>query len=171
MSPKMKDSGASAAAIAFVTQGTYQRDIISLTGQAWTAGTEFEIADVSDVIIADTADKDELFSWVRGQMYIFISGSAAAFEWMLLRQDTADGLPDLNTNSVVEELQKDKRILARGFYLTATHSYQPPPKVKFEVYKVPLRYGEELRLVVRPLSTTADQGTVYGLLEWRQVGV
>lgn len=169
--PKMKDSGASAAAIAFVTQGTYQRDIVQLTGQAWTAGTEFEIGDISDVIIADTADKDELFSWIRFQGYVYINSTIGIFEWMVLRQETADALPDLNTNSVVEELQKDKRILARGFYMTAYPSYQPPPKIKFELYKVPLRYGEEIRLVFRPLVTTADQGTVQGLLEWRQVGV
>lgn len=159
------------ASVSYVTQGTYQRELIASTGQAWTAGTEFEVATVSDNIVADTADRDEMYSWVRGMMMLYISAAANIYEWMVLRMDSGDALPDLNTSSVVEALQKDKRILCRGYEYCTHPTYNPPKRVKFELFNVKLRYGEELRFVVRPLITTADAGNIYGLLEWRQVGV
>lgn len=165
-----KSGSFSTTAVSYVTQGTYQREIEALSGQAWTSGTEFELETVSDNIVAATANKDELFSWVRGNYIVSISGTNMVYEWMIIRMDSADALPDLNSSSVVEALQKDKRIFARGFEYISNTTYQTPRRIKFELYNVKLRYGEELRLVIRPLSTTADAGIVNGLFEWRQVG-
>lgn len=158
------------ASVSYVTQGTYQRELIASTSQAWTAGTEFEVSTVSDNIVADTADRDEMFSWVRGMLMFYITAASNIYEWMVLRMDSGDALPDLNSSSVVEALQKDKRILSRGFEYVTHPTYNVPKKVKFELYNIKLRYGEEIRFVVRPLVTTADAGNIYGMLEWRQVG-
>lgn len=165
-----KSGSFSTTAVSYVTQGTYQREIVNTTAQAWTLGTEFEIPTISDNIVAATANKDELFSWIRANLMVYISGAQMIYEWMLLRMDSADALPDLNTSSVVEELQKDSRILARGFEHIPNGYYAGMRRIKFEKYNLKLRYGEELRLVIRPLTTTADAGTIHGLFEWRQVG-
>jgi hypothetical protein len=159
------------SAVSYVTQGTYQREIVGLTAQAWTTGTEFELGTVSDNIVADTADRDELFSWVRLQVALWIGSAYNIYEWMVLRMDSADALPNLNDSATVEGLQKDKRILSRGLEWNPNITYGRPRVVKVELYNVKLRYGEEIRFVVRPLVTTAASGEVQGLLEWRQVGV
>lgn len=165
-------SSAGGVAVAYVTAGTYQRDLIQAEAQAFTQGTEFEISDVSDAIVAATANKDELFSWVRGKVFKFITDGYDCYEWMVLRQNSADALPDLNDNAAVEILQKEKRIYTRGFELVPDPDSGGPVKpIKFELFNVKLRYGEEIRLVIRPLVTTAATGRYYGLIEWRQVGV
>ena len=161
----------SSSSLSYVTQGTYQRELVELEAQAWTEGTEFEVAAISNNIVAATENRDDLFSWVKFQGYLFIWATVGQFEWMVLRMESGDGLPNLNDNGVVEALQKDKRILKRGFYMTANAGYEVPPKIKFELFNVKLRYGEEIRLVIRPMETTADAGQVKGILEWRQVGV
>lgn len=161
----------SAPSLKYVTQGTYQRDIVLTESQTWTIGTEFEVTDLSDVIIASTVSKDELFSWVRGQIFCYKTGDGFLFEWMLIRQKTADSLPDLNDNAAVELLQKEKRIFARGLVHQPAPEYSKLSAVKFEVFNVGLRYGEELRFVVRPLTAASGTGFLKGLIEWRQVGI
>lgn len=169
--PKKPGGSVSTASVSFVTQGTYQRDLIAMEGVAMTTGTEYEVADVSDVITATTANKDELFSWVRGLIFVYIDNLPSMHEYMLIRMKQADALPDLNDAAAVEYLQKEKRILTRGWIHQPLWTYNSLKAVKFELYNLQVPYGEELRFVVRPLTSTAANGYVRGLLEWRQVGV
>lgn len=162
----------SRSAIEHVTKGTYQRDTVALEGQNWAQGTEFEIPDLAAVILADTADKDELFSWIRGQVFVYDNVAGWSYEWAIIKCDVGDGLQDLNDNSATEILHKEGRLFARGLAMTPGNTYGVARPIKFELFNVNLRYGEELRLVIRPLkATSAGGGYVYGIIEWRQVGV
>lgn len=159
-------------AIAHVTKGTYQREIGDSVNQTLTAGIEYELTDVASNIVAATADKAELFSWIRGFYYVWCTSQPTSFEWMLLRLDTGDANPDLDTSSVVEKLQKEKRIIKRGFLLQGdligTGGQVKP--IKFELYNLKLEYDEELRLLLRPIyASAAADNCVNGILEWRQV--
>lgn len=170
MSPGVR--GTDSAAVQHVTRGTYQREIVADSGLTLTPGTEFEVNELGDNVVASTADKDELFSWVRGFLFVYDTTNHVVYEWAVVRQLSTDGLPDFNSSSAVEALHKDKKILARGMLLCPDPDSGGPVKpIKFEFYNVALRYGEELRLVIRPIQSSGGaSGRVDGLVEWRQVG-
>lgn len=156
--------------MSFLGKGTYQRDLIADTAQSWTGATEFEVDELSDAVFA--SGKDEMYSWVRGMVFLYDSDAFWGYEWMVIKCDSADALQDLNNNSAVEDLLKEGRIFARGLHMLPAPSTGAPVRpIKFEFYKVELQDGEELRLVIRPLITcNAGKGYIYGILEWRQVG-
>lgn len=158
-------------AVAYVTRGTYNREIVDLSTITYTPGTEYEVEPIADNIVAATADKDELYSWVRFMAFIHDTASHLVFEWMLIKCPSADATQDLNDSDVVEKLHKDKRLFARGLLLSPDPDQGGPVKpVKFEVFNVYLPYGEELRLVIRPIQSSGGAtGRVHGVLEWRQV--
>jgi hypothetical protein len=158
-------------AVDFVTGGTYQRNVVNETGITFTAGTEIEGTSLASVIVADVADQDSLFSWVRGKLYIYHNSLPIIFEWMIIKCLGTDALQDLNDNAVVEKLHKESRIMARDVSYGGTPTYVPPKNIKFEFYNVKLDTGEELRLVIRPiLGGAGATGVICGLLEWREVG-
>lgn len=156
-----------------VTKGTYQREVFSSQVNTFTAGSEFEISNLAAHAVASTASKDEFFSWIRCKAYVCSVAEGFCYEWMVIKCDAADALQDLNDAEVVEELHKEKRIFARGLELSCDRDSGGPIKaIKFELFNISLDYPEELRLVIRPITTTsADAGTYMGLLEWRQLGV
>lgn len=151
----------------FVTQGTYNVFRATDSGIAWTDGTEYESTRVSNQVLA--SGKDELYSWVRGQFLLYSVGSPWRYEWFVVRMNSADALPDFDTSSEVEVLQKEKRIYARGMIMAPLRTYSSIRTVKFELYNVKLRDGEELRLIIKPYGTVAD-GVVQSVMEWRKVG-
>lgn len=155
-----------------MTKGTYQREIIALSALDWVAGAEYEVTAVASNIIASTAQKDELYSWVRGTLFVYDVTSGITYEWMLIKSVSSDATQDLNDSDVVEKLHKERRIFARGLVLVPDPDAGGPVKpISFQVYNVALPYGEELRLLLRPIraSGTAN-GRIDGLIEWRQVG-
>ena len=167
----MPSKARTSSAVEYVTSGTYQRQDWLATAQTQTVGTEYEIAYVSGVIVAETANKNELFSWVRGQVFLYETAQYSAFEWFLVRMDTADAIPNLDDEPTAEKLQREKRIMSRGLICQGHPTYGGLRPIKFEVFNVKLVYGEELRLIIRPLvASGAAQSTHFGLLEWRQVG-
>lgn len=161
------------SAIRHATEGTYQRAILHETVINFAEGTEYEITHLAANLVADTADKDELFTWVRGMYFVYSTSAHMSFEWILMRIDAADADPDFNSASTFERLHKEKRIFARGIILNPDPDVGGPVKpFKFEVHQVKLLYGEELRLLLRPIGVSgAADGQVVGLLEWRQQGV
>lgn len=157
--------------MSFVTRGTYQREVFSQLALTFAGATEDEVDAVATNIVA-SADKDELFSWVRCQFKVHSVAEAFHYEWMLIRCLSADAMQDLDDSDTMEYLQKEGRVLKRGLVSVALPNYAAARWQKFEVYNVALNDGEELRLLIRPLvGSTADAGRIYGLLEWRQVGV
>lgn len=163
---------ASSQAIDWVTQGTYNRAILYQAALSQTAGTEFEVTDVATNIIADNS-RDALFSWVRIQLMVIYTGADFIIdEAALIRCDKDDATQNLNDSDVMEQLQKEGRILWRGLFacgdITSGGRYA---MLKIEKYKVVLQNDEELRLLIRPYGSAADSGTyLAGLLEWREVG-
>lgn len=160
-------------AVEYVTAGTYQRLTLESTGVALVKGTELELdTNISDNIRGDGVS-DALFSWIRYLGYFgTLSTYSTAIEWMLLKCLQSDGTQDLSDPAVVERLQKESRLFARGMIVNgsaeAGNGYR---KLAFEVYNVKLQLGEELRLVGRPLLAVGASNFVgYGVLEWRQVG-
>lgn len=157
--------------MSFVTSGTYQRTVSTSVAQDWVADTEVEVPEVA-TNIKSSATSDALFSWVRYLGYVWRSDGDYAYEWMLIRCGTGEATQDLSDASVVEALQKEGRLFARGFFANAsTASGGRPTKIAFEVYNVNLPIDNELRLVVRPLVGATDTIQYYSVLEWRQVGV
>lgn len=166
-------SGVSEIAVRHATEGTYQRAVLHMTGLNFVEGTEYEVSTVADVIVASTENEDELFTWVRGMYFVYSTSAHMSFEWALIKIDSADADPDLNSGTIFERLHKEKRVFARGMILNPDPDVGGPVKpFKFEVHQVKLLYGEELRLLLRPIGVSgAADGQVVGLLEWRQQGV
>ena len=171
--PVKKTAERVAPAIQHVTQGTYQREIVDSNALTFVAGTEYEVAVLASNVLADTADKDELFSWVRGMFFVFDTGTYCAFEWMVYKTLIADADVDMNASAAMEALHKDSKLFGRGILLQPDpDSGGPVRPVKFEFFNVKLRYGEELRLLLRPIAASGGAtGHVHGVIEWRQVGV
>lgn len=160
----------SSAAVAHVTSGTYHRDLIENTGLTLVEGTEYNVGAIQTNIVADDG-RDALFSWVRCQLWAYDTTKRAFGEFALIRCDAAEGTQDLNSDTVVENLHKQGRILWRKI----AHSCAPDgggiSLHKFEVYNVKLDDNEELRLVYRPWNGSAASSFDFkGILEWREVG-
>lgn len=166
---KIKD--ASSTAVKFVTRGTYQREIVNNGALTFADGTEYEIPAIAQNVLAGTANQDELYSWIRGIVYVYDTTGTMMYEWMLLKLGTADADPDLNDSPTVELLHKEKKIFGRGITMVCDPDAGAPVKpIKFELYQVHLPYGKELRLLIRPITVTgAATGYCKGLLEWRKV--
>lgn len=156
----------------WVTQGTYNRELIYHAAVSFTAGTEYEVTAVATNIIANDS-RDALFSWIRAQIMVVYTGADfLIMEWALLRCDKDAATQDLNDSETMELYQKQGRILHRGLFacgdITSGGSYA---RINFEKFKVVLPNDEELRLLLRPMGTTADSSTyIAGVLEWREVG-
>lgn len=154
-------------ALEHVTRGTYQRALVEETGQTWAVGTEFEAEDISDVLVA--SGKDEMFSWIRYQLWLYQTDGPCKYEWMLVRQASADPLPDMNDSSVMEYLFKEKKIFSRGLMAQTEDTYGLRA-LKAELFNVKLYDGEEIRLVVRPISSVTATGVQRGIVEYRKIG-
>ena len=161
---------ASSSAVRHVTSGTYHRDIIIQRSLTFTAGTEWEVPELATNIVADDG-RDALFSWVRCVFWVYDEGTRHLYEWFVIRCDKDEALQDMNTDSVVENLHKQGRILRRDIVQVFDPEAGNIKKNKFELYNVKLDDDEELRLVVRPITTGgASAGAADGVLEWREVG-
>jgi hypothetical protein len=153
-----------------MTAGTYQRELSSQTAITWTGGTETEVTALANSIVANVADQDEMWSWIRFQFYVGHSSAFMYYEYMVIKCLATDATQDLNSSSVVESLHKQSRIFARGLMYSCSSAGASKP-IKLELYNVKLEYGEELRLLIRPLhDVVGATGMVYGLLEFRRVG-
>lgn len=155
----------------FVAEGTYQRTTVSVDTATFVAGTEYEVANVANLILASTANQDEMYTWIRGMMFVYDTATAMCYEWFVIRCEITDATQDLDDSTVAEALHKDKKIYARGLIMAPDPDMGGPVKpIKFEFHKVRLRYGEELRLLLRPILVSGGAtGYVKGVLEWRQV--
>lgn len=154
--------------IEFVTKGTYQRSLISDVNRQIAATVEYEVADVATAI-AGSATADTLYSWVRGRGWFLnsVAAEGICLEWMIIKCASGDALQDLNDSAIVEDLHREGRVFARDMCAFVSGSRQ----FEFEFYNVKLDLGDELRMVVRPITGTA--GATFhtvGVLEWRQVG-
>lgn len=152
----------------FVTSGTYQREVSTDSAFDLTAGTEKELPLLATHIVCT---EDALLSWIRMFWNVSASDERTVYEWFVIRCQAADSTQDLSTNTVVEDLQRAKKILKRGL-VSQSHYLAGGNKIqKLELFNVKLSRGEELRLLIRPLfSNTANHVIMYALLEWRQVG-
>lgn len=156
-----------------VTAGAYERAIVQQTTLALngTAGTEVEIGNVGGYIAAfENAGVDQLFSWFRIQAQVYCtlaSGEDICFEWMLIRLDESEALPDLNDSATVEKAQKEKRILDRGLYrcMAGTNG----KTISIEKYNVKVPKGTAYHLVVRPINESCSAGHAFAIVEWRKV--
>lgn len=160
--------GVTTTTLQHAVSGTYQTEQINVSADL-TAGTEWELAVMAANILANTDSKDEVFSWIRLTMVSYDTAQGIVFEWFVVRCLITDALQDMDDEGVVEALQKDNRILRRGFYRTGSPLYTNAPILDEEFHKVRLRYGEELRFIVNPIYCGAAQ-FFQGRLEWRQQG-
>lgn len=176
----MRDTGASyrrssvpgvtSTSLQQAVAGTYQTEQVALTNIDFTVGTEYEVAVIATSILANTDSKDEVFSWIKLGAVAGDTASAWAYEWFLLRCNITDATQDTDDEAVMEALQKDKKVLKRGFLSGGNASYTGWRKLEFELFQVRLRYGEEIRLLINPLYTGGATNCLYGRLEWRQQG-
>lgn len=152
----------------FVTSGTYQRAVTAATVCSPTSGTEFELPLIAANIFCT---EDAMLSWVRYQFLLAANNEYCAYEWFILKCQSTAGIQDLSDSTVVEDLQREKRIFSRGLMINPPCEDSVPRLVKVEYFNVKLNRGEELRCVIRPLRTNgANTGVYLELLEWRQVG-
>lgn len=156
----------SSVALEHVTRGTYQREILDASTQTWAVGTEYEVSDVSDALVAST--QDEMFSWIRLQAWIYSASIGLRYEWMLYRCLSSDGLIDMDDEEDMEYLFKQKKIFVRGLLAQPNPAYGLK-MIKAELYNVKLSAGEEIRLAVRPMTAATD-GAWKGTLEYRKIG-
>lgn len=158
-------------AVAHVTSGTYHRDLIEAgAGVQWVTGTEVEVTQVAEHIVADDG-RDALFSWIRMQFWLYDTAQRTMGEWAVIRCDKDEALQDLNDDVVVENLHKQGRILRRDMFMSCDPDGGSIKRHKVELFNVKLDDDEELRLVIRPWVSAAG-ATCYatGILEWREVG-
>lgn len=171
MGTKVSGPGIDTTTVRVLTSGTYRRSEISQLSLSFSSGTELEVTQVATDLVADDS-KDTVFTWLRIHFMLFDSAEVMPFEYALIRCDTGDALQDMNSDSTMEELQQEGRILARGIkFVGDVNAGGPCPLIKIEKYKVVVPDGEELRLVVKPMSAgTASGGVIRGVLEWREAG-
>lgn len=155
----------SSTAIRQVTYGASKRDCTYTADVDHTADLEYEVSNVSDNIVATD---QETFSYVRVFYSVWNVATYIVYEWMIIRMKTADSLPDMTSSTAIEDLQDEKRIIRRGIIIGSP--YESPKAINATIYNLVLPAGEELRLVIRPITTVADN-TSYQQVEWRQVGV
>jgi hypothetical protein len=158
----------SSASVKFLTSGTYRMSDWSDPVLGFVADTEVEVPIVSTEVYA--SGTDEMYSFVRGKFWFTCTTTSSIAEWYLLKCLATDATQDLSNDTVVEGLQVDRRIFARGVFTTGIEGYSPFGVIKFAKYNVKLRDGEELRLLVRPIKAGAVTIKAYGILEWRKVG-
>lgn len=163
----MADRTISTTALEHVTRGTYHRASVDTGSQTWTISTELELDELSDVLAA--SGKDEMFSWIRYQFWLYSAASACRFEWMLVKQLSTEALPDMNDDATMEYLFKERKIFARGLMAQTAPTYGVR-MIKGELYNVKLSDGEELRFVIRPMTAGLSDMAEKGLIEYRQIG-
>lgn len=163
----------STAAMKHVTSGTFNIAYLTSTGEQYIIATSNEVAAPALYLKAD--DKDEMYSWIRLNAFIFDSADDLIFEYALIRCLQDDALQALDDADTLEYLMKEKRILKRGIHAAPCYGATTgsvPKKLAFELYQVKLRTGEELRLIIRPIYPAITGNSVHelGTLEWRKVG-
>lgn len=148
--------------------GTYQTEQMSATGIDLTAAAEYELP-MAAYVLANTDSKDEVFSWIRYNLYHMDTAQAQICEWFVIRCLITDATQDMDDEATVEALQKDGRILTRGWTTSGQAAYGRFGKISFELHKVKLRYGEEIRVLLLPYYVGAAFA-YYGRIEYRQQG-
>lgn len=160
--------GSGPTGLQFVTSGTYQREVVNQSGLDLVVGTEAEIPELATNIVCT---EDALLSWVRMHWAHYSHTEAELYEWFVIKCQSSDGIQDLSSATVVEDLQRLKKIFGRGVVTQCAAAYGKVKVMKLEFFQVKLNRGEELRLVLRPiLANTASAGKYFAVLEWRQVG-
>lgn len=153
----------------YVLSGTYQCASTTTTSCTFTTDTEFELPLLATSIVCI---EDALLSWVRYRFWCWGGDEQAFYEWFVIKCQSTDATQDLSSSTVLEDLQREHRIIKRGAVATPVTTSMRGKPIMIELFNLKLVRGEELRLLVRPLYTgTASHGKYIELCEWRQVGV
>jgi len=103
-------------------------------------------------------------------LYLYQPAAASLCEWMLIRCDSGAAVQNLQDDAVIEPLQQQKRIIARGWVSNPPASAGRLSPIKVELFNMKLPVDEELRFVVCPYTAAAAVACEIGTLEWRQIG-
>lgn len=165
-----RDSSGQNVGLEYVTSGTYQCEHSPPTALSVVADTEVELGLLATNIVCT---EDALISWIRYRWAVWSIDEPLVFEWFLIKCQSTDAIQDLSDNLVIEGLQRDSKIFARGVQVEPVGGRDATAPVlhTHQFYNVKLKRGEELRMVIMPYSScTASHAFAVQLLEWRQVG-
>lgn len=154
----------------YLAEGSYQIHRFSTDDAELTKATEYLIGDFDQEITAMDEVKDQLYTWVRARIFVYgdISTQPVFFDWFVVEMDHDDANPDLDDEETFRNLQKNKKIYARGTIFNIWYGQVKP--IAIDLYRVRLKADHELRLYLYPrLTTAADTVSIDGVIEYRWV--
>lgn len=150
-----------------LSQGTYQRNLIGTTAGSWTAVTEVSVSAFASSLVASGADK--VFPWIRMKMWVSSAATGTMIEWVVVKQKSADAIPNFDDSAAMEALKKDGKIFGHSLLYQAPRNLESPKAISGEWRNVYLVDGEVLRLVYKPVLGSAADVTTDGLIEYTEM--
>lgn len=165
-SPKVSLSPSQVAAVKEIVKGQVDVGSSFLSGQTYTQGTAVEV----DYRAASGSDR--LLAYWRFDYYMQSAAAGGVIaDWWIVRYVTADGVPDLDTATVLEQFQKDRRILKRGNFTAAAQTYSRPAHVQWVLRNLRIPDGETVSFVVFLRCATKTDIAQYFRFEQRELEI
>jgi len=146
----MAQKAQEAALLKSMAEGEYSRSVAYSENVQLTSGTE--------QLLAVWGSADHKIILVYATIAVDYQNEVAEYipcEWFLVK--TADvNIPNMSDSAVFENLMREKKIFARGYFILCNTAYgYPMQKIRAKVFNVALEEDEYLQLIVLPYATSA----------------
>jgi hypothetical protein len=103
------------------------------------------------------------------KMWVSSAATGTMIEWVVVKQKSADAIPNFDDSAAMEALKKDGKIFGHSLLYQAPRNLESPKAISGEWRNVYLVDGEVLRLVYKPVLGSAADVTTDGLIEYTEM--